>query len=144
LSTIEFKARVLNPGEAGAQAMVLDEALSFWGGFDAQTGIIVDQHHPQKGSCVAGRFLVLPESRGSAGTPAGIAESIRRGVGPAAIALGKADVNVAVGAMVAAALYGVEIPVLVISEAQRAGLRSGDRVETDRDGHVRVSDPESD
>jgi len=144
LSTIEFKARVLNPGEAGAQAMVLDEALSFWGGFDAQTGIIVDQHHPQKGSCVAGRFLVLPESRGSAGTPAGIAESIRRGVGPAAIALGKADVNVAVGAMVAAALYGVEIPVLVISEAQRAGLRSGDRVETDRDGHVRVSDPKSD
>jgi hypothetical protein len=144
LSTIEFKARVLNPGVAGAQAMVLDEALSFWGGFDAQTGIIVDQHHPQKGSCVAGRFLVLPESRGSAGTPAGIAESIRRGVGPAAIALGKADVNVAVGAMVAAALYGVEIPVLVISEAQRAGLRSGDRVETDRDGHVRVSDPESD
>ena len=144
MSTIEFKARVLNPGEAGAQAMVLDEALSFWGGFDAQTGIIVDQHHPQKGSCVAGRFLVLPESRGSAGTPAGIAESIRRGVGPAAIALGKADVNVAVGAMVAAALYGVEIPVLVISEAQRAGLRSGDRVETDRDGHVRVGDPESD
>ena len=144
MRTIEFKARVLNPGEAGAQAMVLDEALSFWGGFDAQTGIIVDQHHPQKGSCVAGRFLVLPESRGSAGTPAGIAESIRRGVGPAAIALGKADVNVAVGAMVAAALYGVEIPVLVISEAQRAGLRSGDRVETDRDGHVRVSDPMSD
>ncbi len=144
MRTIEFKARVLNPGEAGAQAMVLDEALSFWGGFDAQTGIIVDQHHPQKGSCVAGRFLVLPESRGSAGTPAGIAESIRRGVGPAAIALGKADVNVAVGAMVAAALYGVEIPVLVINEAQRAGLRSGDRVETDRDGHVRVGDPESD
>lgn len=141
MSTIEFKARVLNPGEAGAQAMVLDEALSFWGGFDAQTGIIVDQHHPQKGSCVAGRFLVLPESRGSAGTPAGIAESIRRGVGPAAIALGKADVNVAVGAMVAAALYGIHVPVLVISEAQRARLRSGDRVETDRDGHVRVGDP---
>ena len=139
MSTIEFKARVLNPGKAGAQAMVLDEALSFWGGFDAQTGIIVDQHHPQKGSCVAGRFLVLPESRGSAGTPAGIAEAIRRGVGPAAIALGKADVNVAVGAMVAAVLYGVEIPVLVISEAQRARLGSGDRVETDRDGHVRVS-----
>ena len=144
MSTIEFKARVLNPGEAGAQAMVLDEALSFWGGFDAQTGIIVDQHHPQKGSCVAGRFLVLPESRGSAGTPAGIAESIRRGVGPAAIALGKADVNVAVGAMVAAALYGIHVPVLVIGEAQRASLRSGDRVETDRDGHVRVGDPESD
>lgn len=140
MSKLDFKAEVLNPGEAVAQAMVLDESLSFWGGFDAQTGVIVDQHHPQKGSCVAGRFLVLPESRGSAGTPAGIAEAIRGGVGPAAIALGKADVNVAVGAMVAAALYGVEIPVLVIGDAQRARLRSGQRVETDRNGQVRVSD----
>ncbi len=143
MSNLDFKAEVLNPGEAAAQAMVLDEPLSFWGGFDAQTGVIVDQHHPQKGSCVAGRFLVLPESRGSAGTPAGIAEAIRQGVGPAAIALGRADVNVAVGAMVAAALYGVEIPVLVIGDAQRARLRSGQHLETDRDGHIHLSDPES-
>ena len=144
MSNIDFKAEVLNPGEAAALAMVLDEPLSFWGGFDAQTGIIVDQHHPQKGCCVAGRFLILPESRGSAGTPAGIAEAIRGGVGPAAIALGKADVNVAVGAMVAAVLYGVEIPVLVIGDPQRARLRSGQHLEADRNGHIRVSDPGSD
>jgi len=78
-------------------------------------------------------------SRGSAGTPAGIAEAIRGGVGPAAIALGKADVNVAVGAMVAAALYGVEVPVLVIGDADRARLRSGHRVEADRDGRIRIT-----
>jgi predicted aconitase with swiveling domain len=138
LSRFEISARVLNRGTACAQAMVLDEALSFWGGFDAQTGIIVDQHHPQKGRCIAGRFLVMPESRGSAGTPAGIAEAIRRGVGPAAIALGKADVNVAVGAMVAAALYGMEIPVLVIGHEDRARLRSGDRIEADLDGRLQV------
>ena len=137
MSSIEFTAQVLNRGKASAEAMVLDEALSFWGGFDAQTGIIVDQHHPQRGSCVAGRFLILPESRGSAGTPAGIAEAIRRGVGPAAIALGKADVNVAVGAMVAAALYGVAIPVVVIGDGDRARLRSGDRIEADLDGRLR-------
>lgn len=143
MSRSEITARVLNPGKAAGEAMLLDEPLSFWGGFDAQTGIIVDQHHPQRGSCVAGRFLILPESRGSAGTPAGIAEAIRRGVGPAAIALGKADVNVAVGAMVAAALYGVEIPVLVIDDADRAGLRSGDRVEADWDGRIRITAAES-
>ena len=137
MSTIELTAQVLNPGKASAEAMVLDEALSFWGGFDAQTGIIVDQHHPQRGSCVAGRFLILPESRGSAGTPAGIAEAIRRGVGPAAIALGKADVNVAVGAMVAAALYGIAIPVVVIGDADRARLRSGDQIEADLNGRLR-------
>ena len=135
---MRLSARVLNPGAARAAAMVLDEPLSFWGGFDAGTGVIVDQHHPQRGACVAGRFLVLPASRGSAGTPAGIAEAIRRGVGPAGIALGQADVNVAVGAMVAAALYGVEVPVLVIDDAVRAELRSGDVMEADLQGVVRV------
>jgi predicted aconitase with swiveling domain len=138
VSGIEFAARVLNPGSADGEAMVLEEPLSFWGGFDARTGTIVDQHHPQRGSCVAGRFLVLPESRGSAGTPAGIAEAIRAGVGPVAIALAKADVNVAVGAMVAAALYGVDVPVLVIGDEERARVRTGDRVEAELDGRVRV------
>ncbi len=139
MNGVALRARVLNPGEARGAAMVLDEPLSFWGGFDARTGVIVDRHHPQRGSCVAGRFLILPESRGSAGTPGGIAEAIRRGVGPVGIVLGKADVNVAVGAMVAAALYGVAVPVLVIGDAQRARLRSGDLVEADRDGHLRIT-----
>ena len=79
MSSIEINARVLIPGSARAQAMVLDEPLSFWGGFDARTGTIVDRQHPQCGCCVAGMFLILPESRGSAGTPAGIAEAIRGG-----------------------------------------------------------------
>ena len=140
MNGIGFSAQVLNPGEARGEAMVLDEPLSFWGGFDARTGVIVDRHHPQRGSCVAGRFLILPESRGSAGTPGGIAEAIRRGVGPVGIALGEADVNVAVGAMVAAALYGVAVPVLVIGATERARLRSGDLVEADRDGHLRITE----
>lgn len=144
MNGIAFSARVLNPGEAQGEAMVLDEPLSFWGGFDARTGVIVDHHHPQRGSCVAGRFLILPESRGSAGTPGGIAEAIRRGVGPVGVALGKADVNVAVGAMVAAALYGVNVPVLVIGDADRARLRTGQRVEAHRDGRIRITNAESD
>ena len=144
MSSIEITAQVLNRGRARGQAMVLDEPLSFWGGFDARSGTIVDQHHPQWGSCVAGRFLILPESRGSAGTPAGIAEAIRRGVGPAGIALGKADVNVAVGAMVAAVLYGVDVPVLVIGDADRARLRTGNCVEADCDGRMRITDAEKD
>lgn len=138
MSRIDISARVLHPGSADGEAMVLDEPLSFWGGFDARTGTVVDQHHPQRGSCVAGRFLILPESRGSAGTPAGIAEAVRAGVGPVGIALGRADVNVAVGAMVAAALYGVDVPVLVIGDAERARVRTGDRVEAELDGHLRV------
>jgi hypothetical protein len=31
------------------------------------------------------------------------------------------------------------VPVLVIGDAQRARLRSGDLVEADRDGHLRIT-----
>jgi predicted aconitase with swiveling domain len=141
MSGFAITARVLNRGAAVAEALVLDESLSFWGGFDAQTGTIVDQHHPQRGASVAGRFLVLPESRGSAGTPAGIAEAIRRGVGPAGIALGAPDVNIAVGAMVAAALYGVDVPVVVIADEDRARVRTGQRVDVDSEGRMRCGEP---
>ena len=47
--------------------------------------------------------------------------------------------HVAGGARGAAALYGVEVPVLVIADADRARLRSGDRVEADRDGRIRIT-----
>jgi predicted aconitase with swiveling domain len=144
MSGFRVVARVLNGGPARGEAMVLDESLSFWGGFDARTGEIVDLHHPQRGCRVAGRFLILPESRGSAGTPAGIAEAIRRGVGPVGIALGKPDVNVAVGAMVAAVLYGIHVPVLVIGDAERARVRTGDRMQVDEEGLLRVDRPRKD
>ena len=131
--------RVLTAGVANGEALVLDEPLSFWGGFDAATGVIVDRHHPQRGACITGRFLVLAESRGSAGTPAGVAEAVRRGTGPAGIVLGRADVNVAVGALVAAKLYAIEVPVLVIDDAERARLRSGNRLRADAEGRLLVT-----
>ena len=73
-----FQGRVLAPGTAEGPLLVLSEALSFWGGFDPASGRIVDRHHPQAGAVLAGQVLALPESRGSAGTPAGLAEAIRR------------------------------------------------------------------
>lgn len=141
MSDTIFEARTLHAGTASGEALVLDEPLSFWGGFDATTGVIVDRHHPQRGASIAGRFLVLPESRGSAGTPAGVAEAVRRGTGPVGIVLGRADMNVAIGALVAAKLYAIEVPVLVIGDADRARLRSGDYLRSDADGKVHVSQP---
>ena len=139
MSDAPLEARVLHAGSAAGEALVLDEPLSFWGGFDAASGIIVDRHHPQRGASIAGRFLVLPESRGSAGTPAGVAEAVRRGTGPVGIVLGRADMNVAIGALVAAKLYAIEVPVLVIGDAERSRVRTGDRLRSDNHGMIYVS-----
>ena len=130
---------VLNPGRCRAQALVLDEPLSFWGGFDPVHGAIVDRHHPQRGECLAGKVLVMPGSRGSAGTPAAIAEAIRRGTGPAAVLLGSADVNIAIGAMVADRLYGGATPVLAVAPEDYPRLRTGDEIAIAADGTVTIT-----
>ena len=100
------RAITLTPGAASGRPLRLDEPLSFWGGLDPATGRIIDRWHPQRHANVTGRVLMMAAGRGSSSGSAALAEAIRIGVGPAAILLLARDPIVAVGAMVAAELYG--------------------------------------
>ena len=113
---------------ASGPALVLDDALSFWGGFDSGRGEIIDVHHPQHGQRVAGRVMFIPRSKGSAGTPGGIAETLRNGSGPLAFVLGERDVNISVGVLVANRLYGMNVPVLRVTMGDMARFASGDQL----------------
>jgi uncharacterized protein len=106
---------VLNAGVAAGPTCVLTEPVSFWGAYDPRTGCIVDTHHPQSGLCLKDHILLLPETRGSGGTPGGIAEAIRRGTAPLGIILITPDINLAIGAAVAARLYGKQCPVVSVA-----------------------------
>ena len=107
--------QLLSEGTAEADVCALSAPVSFWGGFDPQTGIILEAQHPQRGLCLKGRFLLMERGKGSSGTPAGVAESLRNGSGPAGVILVEPDVNIATGALVAAQLYGKVCPVLLVS-----------------------------
>ena len=133
---VNIEARVLIPGHATGPAMVLEDTLSFWGGFNPSNGEIIDVHHPQFQQRVGGRILFIPRSRGSAGTPGGIAEALRNGSGPLAFVLGEPDVNVSVGTLVANRLYDLEVPVVEIPLAAMAQIHSGDSVSIDQRGIV--------
>lgn len=101
-------------GDAEGELLVLDAPLSFWGGVHESSGEIIDTHHPQHGQSVTGRIMLMPGGRGSSSSSSVLAEVIRAGVGPAAIVLGERDPIIALGAMVAEALYGRCVPVLVL------------------------------
>ena len=92
----------------------MDEPLSFWGGFDAATGAIIDQHHPQVGQILSGQVVVMQGGRGSSSASSVIAEAIRVGTAPAAIVMEQADEIVALGAIVADELYGLRMPIVVV------------------------------
>ena len=135
----DFDTRVLVAGEARGPALVLDQTLSFWGGFDPQEGRIIDVHHPQFGAQVANRVLCIPRSKGSAGTPGGIAETLRNGSGPLAFVLGESDANISVGVLVANRLYNLEVPVVRVPMTEMARIASGDEVAIDIAGRLSVA-----
>jgi len=108
------EARTLVAGHATGIALVLDEPLSFWGGLDPATGILIDSHHPQRGASLTGRVLLMPSGRGSSSSSYVLAEAIRAGTAPAAIVLLEADGIVALGAIVARELYGSSMPVITL------------------------------
>jgi uncharacterized protein len=124
------RGRFLAAGEAEGEALVLAEPLSFWGGIEIATGRIIDGFHPDRGRCVSGRLLVMPGGRGSSSSASVLAEGIRLGTAPAAIILARADPILAVGALVAQALYGLSCPVVL---ASIDGIGSGDRLRISAD-----------
>ena len=136
--TLNIEASVLITGAANGPAMVLDDTLSFWGGFNPGNGEIIDVHHPQYQQRVGGNILCIPRSKGSAGTPGGIAETLRNGSGPLAFIIGERDVNISVGTLVANRLYDLEIPVLEVSLSEMKRIHSGDRISIDCSGVISI------
>ena len=120
-----MRGRVLAHGSAEGTALVLREPLSLWGGVDPATGIIIDARHPQRGTSIAGRVLVMPAVRGSSSSSSVLAETVRAGCAPVAILLGEVDLILAVGAAVAEELYGQRIPVVQLPPADLASIGDG-------------------
>jgi predicted aconitase with swiveling domain len=127
----------LSAGHAVGAAVVLTEPLSFWGGVD-DDGTIVDVHHPQCGTSLAGRVVFLPRGRGSSSSSSSLAELIRTGRGPLGIVLGRPDSIIAVASIVAAELYRVHVPVVVVPTRKTTHVASGDTVEIRADRDVAI------
>lgn len=110
------------PGAAQGRLVVSPAPLSFWGGYDATTGEVIDRRHPLSGQRLGGCVLALPWTRGSSTTTAILLEAVRLGNAPAAILLPKVDTFIALASVVAHELYGRGFPVLVSEPSVLVGL----------------------
>ena len=63
--TETIQGLTLIAGSASGEVIFTDEPLSFWGGYNAREGKIIDTHHALYGENVAGKIFVLPSARGS-------------------------------------------------------------------------------
>ncbi|KAF0232007.1 MAG: hypothetical protein FD175_202 [Beijerinckiaceae bacterium] len=100
-TTSGMNASPLLPGAATGTALKLDAPLSFWGGVDPKTGMIILVRHPQCGTSIAGRILCLPATIGSSSSSAVLLELIRGGNAPAALVMGAPDAILLIGCLIA-------------------------------------------
>ncbi|MEI7989088.1 MAG: DUF126 domain-containing protein [Chloroflexota bacterium] len=123
-------------GEAQGQILISREPLSFWGGYDYQSGEIIDRRHPLSGQIAAGKILAIPFTRGSSTTTAVLLEAIRAGKAPAAIITTNIDRFLALASIVADELYAISIPMVALNQQDFSNLESEAWVEVKNDGKI--------
>jgi predicted aconitase with swiveling domain len=121
-----LRGECLLPGETSGLVARLAAPLSLWGGFSLEDGTVCDVNHPDFGLRVAGRVLVMPGGRGSSSSSSVLLEAARLGIHPKALVLAGRDPILVVGALVAAELYRVSIPVICLADGDLERASTGD------------------
>ncbi|MFN6951885.1 MAG: aconitase X [Albidovulum sp.] len=116
-------ARFVLPGNAEGEILATGEPLSFWGGVDPSTGRVIDVHHPLAGQCIAGRIVVMPGTRGSCTGSGVLLEMALNGSAPAALVFSEPEDVATLGALIAAEMFGMTVPVLRVAPAVLSRLK---------------------
>jgi len=111
----DLSARSILAGTASGPIIAAGEALSFWGGVDPATGRVIDVHHPLHGATITGGILMMPSSRGSCTGSGVLLDLALTGRAPAALIFSEAEDVLTLGALIAAEMFGKELPVLRLS-----------------------------
>ena len=98
--------------DVDSDIVVCDEGLSFWGGVDPDTGVIIDIHHPNCGEKLSGKIVLMPTSRGSCSGSGVLLQLARNGNAPAALIFRETEDVLTLGAMIAERLFDKNIAVL--------------------------------
>ena len=128
MADVTLQGKVIIPGEVRGTVLVGNEPLSFWGGYDWKTGEIIDRRHILSGAIARDKILAVPFTRGSSTTTAVLLEAIRAKTAPAAILTTDIDFFFALASVVADELYASPLPLVALSEADFAQLKTGDEL----------------
>jgi len=122
---MKLSGRKVFRGKVSGEALVTTQDVSFYGGCDPETGVIVEKGHQLEGKSVSGKVLVFPTGKGSTVGSYVLYALKKTGKAPAAIINKTVDPVVAVGCIIS------EIPAVDQIEIEK--LRTGQRVDVDAD-----------
>lgn len=126
-----IKCRKISKGHAKGEVLITKDPLSFLGGVDPHTGVVIDQGHELYGEKISDKILVIPSGKGSTVGSYVIFQMAKSKTAPKAIISIEAEPIIATGAIMAGIpmVHHPEAPILDI-------LKNGDIIEVDADNEV--------
>lgn len=121
----QLKGRIIYKGQAEAEALVTSMPISFYGGVDPNTGVVIEKGHELNGVSIKGKVLVFPQGKGSTVGSYTLYRLKKNGVAPAAMINKETETIVAVGAIIS------EIP--FVDKIDISKIKTGDKVTIEGD-----------
>ena len=123
--------RGITSGRCRGIALVSEKPLTFLGGVDPNSGLVIEKNHDLRGESLKDKILCFPSGHGSTVGSYVLYSLVKRGLGPKAIVNQVADPVVIVGAIIA------EIP--MVDQIDVKQIKTGDIVEVDgNEGTLKV------
>lgn len=120
-----LKGRKISKGKASGIALVSNQTISFYGGVDPNTGVIVEKGHDLNGKSIAGKVFIFPNGSGSTVASYTLLRLKKNGLAPAAIVNRECETIVAVGAIIS------DIPCVDMVDISK--IKTGQKVKVDGD-----------
>lgn len=117
---VTLQGRKIYLGLAEGEALVSSMSISFFGGVDPDSGVIVEKGHELEGQSISGKILIFPSGKGSTVGSYTLYRLKLNGKAPAAIINAECETITAVGCIIA------EIP--CIDHIPGGTLQSGMRL----------------
>ena len=117
---MELNGRIIYKGTGEGEALTTTQPISFYGGVDPNTGVVIEKGHELQGQSVKGRVLVFPTGKGSTVGSYTLYRMKKNGTAPAGIVNKECETVVAVGAIIS------EIPCVDSVDISR--IKTGDMV----------------
>ena len=128
---MKLSGRKIYKGVVEADALVTNDAISFYGGIDPDTGKVVEAGHELEGVKITGKILVFPTGKGSTVGSYTMYRMMKNKTAPAAIVNEQIDTIIAVGCIIS------EIP--CVDKVSITNIKSGQRlVVNGNEGYVEV------
>jgi len=96
----QLKGRIIYKGKAEGEALVTEMPISFYGGVDPNTGVVIEKGHQLNGQSVKGKILVFPQGKGSTVGSYTLYRMKKNGASPAGMINKECETIIAVGAII--------------------------------------------